>query len=270
MLTVGGCPDGRLPDAVVGADSDEAGTARRDVGHVLRVRDQHPDLVARAIREDYEDEEIWELFDSIDENLWSRPEVAHAWASRGGDYLHEEFPEEFEDDEELFLLFAEHNSSDFWCVSEKLTRNKEFMLKVVGINPNLIREASRKLSQDFEVALVAFGGGNGQKRAFERSRDLPGMFDISDGDDLEFLTNFAKEVRARLESHESFIRLLCGMSTKRSPGEDEAPCPLRLLNQGGETCLAYRKLLAQYTGIPMGRELRQLRRASVNLAVWGF
>jgi len=234
------------------------------------VQAQYPDLVARAIREFDEDEEIWELFDSIDENLWSRPEVAHAWASRGGDYLHEEFPEEFEDDQELFLLLAEHNSADFWCASDKLTRNKDFMLKVVGINPNLIREASRKLSQDFEVALMAFGGGNGQKRAFERSRDLPGMFDISDGDDLEFLTNFAKEVRARLESHESFIRLLCGMSTKRSLGDDEASCPLRLLNQGGETTIAYKKLLAQYAGISMGRELRQLRRASTNLAVWGF
>lgn len=224
------------------------------------VQMMYPDLVAGAIKS-YESDDIWELYDCIDDDLWSDHRVAHAWLARGGDYLHEEFSEDLENDKHAFLLIAEHNPGDFWCASEELCNDHEFMLQVVEKNATLLRESSAQLAHDFEMALVAFGGSSA------KSRDLAGLYDINDRDDIQFITEFAKEVREKVRSHENFVkRILCGMST----GKSVTICRLPLLDQGQETSLAYKKLLAEYLGIPIGKELRLLRRASLNLAKWGY
>jgi Domain of unknown function (DUF4116) len=49
------------------------------------------------------------------------------------------------DDKELFFVMAEHVPEDFWCASERLCNDKEFMMQVVGKDPTLLREASQVL-----------------------------------------------------------------------------------------------------------------------------
>jgi len=74
------------------------------------------DLVDRRIQKDKYvvlAADVWDYFDDVDEGLWSNKEVALAWVSKGGDYMHDDFPVEFEDDEDIFLELAEHNPSDF-------------------------------------------------------------------------------------------------------------------------------------------------------------
>jgi hypothetical protein len=231
-----------------------------------------PDLVAEAIRK-FETDDIWEIFDCVDEALWHEPAIVHAWVERGGDYLHEEFPESFENDEQLFLLIAEHNPSDFWCSSESLCKKKDFMLKVVAKKAILIKEAAgERLKNDFDLALVAFSGTeNG-------GCELAGTFDIHDKDQFQFITKFAKDVRKRLQLHDSFVQLLCAMtfansknSVKRSKRTTPSQkCRLFMLNQGKETSIAYRKLLAEFLDVPRGEQLKMLRKASAHLARWGY
>lgn len=43
---------------------------------------------------------------------------------------------------------------------------------------------------------------------------------------------------------------------------DSSSSPLALLDQGAETSVVYRKLLAELLGVPTGNELRQLRQVS--------
>ena len=239
---------------------------------------RYPHLVAKAIRQWGKDEDVWDLFDGVCEDLWSNPLVARAWAARGGDYLHEEFDDDMEDDKELFLLIAEHNPHDFWCASERLCNDKEYMMQVVGKNPLVLREASRSLLNNFDVALVAFGGGDDDADddsvAALRSRDLPGSFDINDREDFEFITGFAAKVRERLATHEIFVTVvMCAMSAAKNAAKGECivtDSHFRTLDQGSETSMAYRVLLAEFMGVPVGKELRRLRSASVNLAAWGY
>ena len=49
------------------------------------------------------------------------------------------------DDKELLLVIAEHVQVDYWCASERLCNDKEFMMQVVGKNPTLLREALQVL-----------------------------------------------------------------------------------------------------------------------------
>jgi hypothetical protein len=216
------------------------------------VQHMYPDLVAGAIRDTPQDE-LWDLYEMVDEDLWENREIALAWVGQGGDYLHDDFPTELESDRELFLLVAAHNPEDFWCASDDLLGEKEFMLQVVEKDGNLLRDASEDLVQDYDLALVAFAG----------TSNLVGKYLTGRVRDFQFLVEFAKKVRARLLVHEGFVKgVLCGTT--------QGTLPMSILNQGRETTFAYTKLIADFLGIPRDTELRCLRQASSNLATWGF
>jgi hypothetical protein len=216
------------------------------------VQHLYPDLVAQAIRDTPQDE-LWDLYDMVDEDLWENREVALAWVGQGGDFLHDDFSFEMEMDQELFLLIAAHNPEDFWCASDDLLCQKEFMLKAVEIDGNLLRDASEDIVQDFDLALLAFAG----------TSDLVGQYMTGRVRDFQFLVEFAKKVRARVEVHEGFVMgVLCGTT--------KGTLPMSILSQGRETTFAYAKLIADFLGIPKDKELRLLRQASTSLATWGF
>lgn len=217
----------------------------------------HPGLIAHTIRD--ADEDVDDLIDDICEDLWSNRDVTLAWLSRGGNYLDWLFPEEFEDDEEIFLAVAEHSPEDFMMVSDDLRSNKEFMMKVVAIDGTLITEVDESLKDDFDLMLIAFND----------QADLPSSFlSVTDyqADGFRRLTRFAVKVRKRLRAYRSFLVVLGGISSTRAAES----CPLSVLNQGQETALAYKSLLRDYLGTPRGEELQQLKNVSANLARWGF
>jgi len=220
------------------------------------VQQLFPDLVAQAIRNP-EVDDLDELFNYIHEELWENREVALAWASKGGVYL-DEFPGEFAEDKELFLLFAENNWGQFEYASEALCGNKDFMLQVVQKQGTLLRQAHGQLSEDFDLALVAFAGTD--HMCGYHHTPFGGVCGC-----FQFLTDFAAKVRSRLYCHEGFVEgILCGMTVEDADGT------LTMLNQGQETSLEYKRQIAECIGIPMGKELRLLREASANLERWGY
>jgi len=218
----------------------------------VHVQHMHPDVVAAAIR-NTPSQDLWELYDSICEELWENRGIVLAWVRAGGDYLLDHFDEEMEDDQELFLLIAAKNWEDFCCASHDLQNNKEFMLQAVEKEGKLLREASAELAEDFDLALVAFSS----------SSDVVSLYLTERDEDFLFLVKFALGVRERLEVHTGFVQgVLCGTTRDIKP--------LSVLNQGRETTYAYTKLIADFLGIPKGQELRRLRHASSHLAAWGF
>jgi hypothetical protein len=84
-----------------------------------------PDLIVTAI-EHTPSHQLFTLFEELDEGVWQHADTVKAWIKQGGDFL-DEFPIDFLESEELFLLVAKHHPVDFYCASEKLTSNKEFM-----------------------------------------------------------------------------------------------------------------------------------------------
>jgi hypothetical protein len=69
-------------------------------------------------------------------------------------------------------------------------------------------------------------------------------------------------VDKKLAEHNGFVKglLLCGMSAHAGP-----ECLLSALAMDEETSFAMKKLFSEYLGVPIGKDLRLLRRVSENL-----
>jgi Domain of unknown function (DUF4116) len=208
----------------------------------------------------------------IYESLWANRSVALAWVSAGGNFL-DSFPEEFKDDEELVVAFLQHDDDIQLNPREsqlkptpRLLADKQFMLKAVKARPAYLAEVSKELAGDWDLLLAAMTNPriaflNGQK--LNQGRWIHGD---TGKDAYEFWIDTSKTVRDKLHAHDIFVKLMLG-GMMASTGESS---PLTLLNQGKETSLALTKPIAEYLGVPMGEELRMLREARKNLALFGM
>jgi hypothetical protein len=187
------------------------------------------------------------------------------------------------------LLIAQHYPDEFEYASNKLRTDKDFLARVLAVNPTLLKELpTPELAHDFDLAVIALGGPTStadatpstSSTAVQRQRrDLIGLYDMNDPDDFGFLTKLAVHVHEQVASHERFVSLILGGMTATAAGEKHnvsmdgfqlAPSLFAMLNQGDETSMVYKKLLAEFTGVPMGNEIHVLRRASANLVRWGY
>jgi hypothetical protein len=144
-------------------------------------------------------------------------------------------------------------------------------MQVVELNPALLREASSNLLHDFDLNLLAFGTGP----------ELPGVYDVNNPDDFDFLTSFATQVRERLLLHRSFFTFLLGMDYHGDDDDDwndwsdddatkKKKNVLTKLSRDAETSMGLKKNIASFLAVPRGGDLRLLRCASLHLSQWGF
>jgi Domain of unknown function (DUF4116) len=208
----------------------------------------------------------------IHESVWANRSVALAWALAGGQFL-ASFPEEFKDDEELLVAFLQHDGDIQLSPREiqlkptpRLLADKQFMLQAVQARPAFLAKVSKELVGDWDLVLAAM---TNPRIAFLNRQKLnqSGWIGGDTAEDkYDFWVDVSKTVRRKLRSHDTFVKLMLG-GTMASTGESS---PLTLLNQGNETSLAFTKPIAEYLGVPMGEELRMLRKARKNLALMGI
>ena len=184
-------------------------------------------------------------------------EVVEAWF-RGGGHIHDGFPDQMKENPEFGLLIAQHCGhwgDDFRLgVSNQLKSDKVFMMAAIEKNSYLYFETSAALNGDFDLAVAAF--------ASPTASDLKQcLYDTDDTENLRFLSSVREKVQNKLKAHELFSKgFLYGISEHAGPS-----CPVRLLLQDDVTTLAYKKLIAEFLGVPTGKELGQFRRASKTL-----
>ena len=238
----------------------ESPTSLHLVSHSFQY--DHPEIVLQAIKgaAAIDPTDLWSLYDDINEDLWfDRKDVAMAWLQHGGEWLDDEFPEDYCDDKELMLTVAEYNWREFDRVSDSLRSDREFMLKAVAKDGRVLNEACDALRHDYDLALIAFSN----------SCYALHHFDDEEGEDFEFLVSISKRVRHRLAEYDVFMKqVLCAMECKRP--DCDPGCCLSMLNQGPDTSLGYKRLIASYLGVPGGLEIDRLRIVSRNLLHWGF
>jgi hypothetical protein len=150
----------------------------------------------------------------------------------------------------------------------------------LNINPNLFRGLPSPLGYDYDLALVALAGSfssvaaNSSSAKVERKRrNLLGLYQMNNRLHYLFWKGFAAWVCNQLLAHELFVSLILGgiMSAPLKSGDhNKSTCQLCVLNQGDATSLMYKKLLAEFVGIPVGQHLGALRRASRYLMESGF
>jgi len=198
----------------------------------------------------------------IHSDLWQNRSVVEGWIKMGGPYLPKKFPKEYPDDRELMLLIAGSDNPGRWyrlCdhgyieevfCSFKLRSDKKFMLQAVKLEPQLLVVAGRIVLYDFELNLMA--------AARSCDRDEHPLHHIC-MERAPFLTT----VRHKLHIHGVDVgMLLPGMSRFGNSSSSG----LALLDQGSETSLVYKKLIAEFLGVPIGNELRQLRQVDAATA----
>jgi hypothetical protein len=209
---------------------------------------------ARSRREQLPDIHNAHWVEYVGAEVWTNREVALAWSSVGGSYR-ESFLGRFDNDEELFLLIAQHNWSQFNNASNALRSNKAFMRKAVELNGVLILDAEGCLQHDLELAIIAFSNTDNILEAFDPFYDQ------------EFLNKVWQRISGKLQEHAIIeLIMLAIFSSPRESSNPDIPsfCPFVLLNQGRETTKTYLQLLKAYLGVPRGKELQQLQMAQQN------
>jgi hypothetical protein len=250
------------------------------------VQIMYPDIVATAIST-CDTDDIWDIYDAIAKPLWQNSQIVYAWLSRGGSFLHEDFLPEMNSDAQAFMLIAQYCPQDFCYATHELRLDKAFLSKVLDVNPFLLHDFNFGYLYMFDLALIAFGGSASAATpstpaVIRKRRDLIGLYDGNNATHFSILTDFAKYVHEKVIQHEQFVTLILGGIKFAEPpsygnhtepidqsGSVESSC-LAILNQGDETSLVYKRLLAEFVGIAVGNEANVLRQASINLARWGY
>jgi hypothetical protein len=202
----------------------------------------------------------------IRESLWAHRNVALAWASAGGHFLDDYFPEEFNDDEELLVAFLQNECGFQVKPTPRLLGDKQFMLRAVKAHPAFLGKVAKELAGDWDLLMAAMAN---PRITFISWNQLAkgGWVGHIEGSVFDFWIGASKTVRDKLRSHDIFVKLMLGSMMASTGG---STTPLTLLNQGKETSLAFTKPIAEYLGVPMGEELRMLREACKNLALMGI
>ena len=219
---------------------------------------ENPDVVIAAI-ELADKSDLWSVYDDVHYELWENRDVAKAWLTKGGDWLEDDFPESFCEDEELMLLVAKHNASELKNAHARLRADKDFMMKAVAEDGRLIKIVDdEELREDYELVLVAF------------AKDHRAIQYYSGAEDFEFIVEFARNVRSELEEHDTFVSHVLKPMASAIVSEGNHECPLAMLNQGPEMLKFYEETLSSYLDLAKDEELEELRRTSANLLAWGL
>ena len=230
---------------------------------------QHPRLVGAALAR----LPLWQkgiqlkISKKLNTGVWSIREIVLGWAKGGGEF-HSSIPQSFLEDEELLLAFQGNKTAAENInvpVPDRLKANKAFMMKIVEKNPTCLNVVAAGLVGDVDLLVAALSGKDGiLTLAF---RDLEHF--IPDGEDSlhrrwhRLFFKAANMIREKLLAHDVFVKLVLG-SVRFSESSHFAA-----LNQDKETSLSLEMKIAEYLGVPVGKELGKLRRARANLALAG-
>jgi hypothetical protein len=203
----------------------------------------HPEVTVGAITE-ANMSNLRLMQSSIPNSLWTNFDVAVAWMQR----IHR-IPSgstSLLTNRDFALQVARYAHRQFNSVAERLRQDSVFMTEAVDINGFVLRYAAPELRRDLNLVV----------RAVASNRNSLGpSIPIT-------LAQVRTHVESKLELHRSFLNdFLRGIavSTPHLPPPIRSQLPL--LDRGVETSQAFKQLVAQFLGVPVGAELTLLRRA---------
>ena len=225
---------------------------------------QWPDIVIKSVRNlnrSYLLQPDW-----IAPALWkNNRELVKTWFQTGGRYVETLFPPEWKADKEIFLLIAE-NCPSHWCLdsfrqaSEALRNDKDFMLQVIETKAELFQAASLTLRRDFDVVIrmLAVTVLPPVLLLYEQAPREFRSFLTDNG--VESVERIRSKGMDKLNAHANFTSLV--LPAMKFSGSLTG---LSLLNQGTETARGFKGRIADFLGVPIGKDLRILRHAMGNL-----
>lgn len=119
-------------------------------------------------------------------------------------------------------------------------------MKVVEIQPSLFECAGPRVQEDFDFQLLVFAD------------PLHTQVELNNSILSGQVESFKAEAYAMLTAHQKFCSLVLPAISIMNV---DSGCALSLLNQGTATALAYKKRIADFLNVPIGKQLRLLRQA---------
>ena len=208
--------------------------------------------------------------------LWQQREIVLAWAQGGGNF-HEAIPDAFKHDGELMKLFLRRRNTridpeELPRLPDHLLADKQFMMGIVVENLCLLFDVGANLVGDTDLVIAALSGPAGLS-VFCYGQEIGHPW--HDWWEANSFPRVAETVREKLQSHDVFLKLILGgdVPAIRSSLENDPALSLYKILSGvnEETALVFKKLLAEYIGVPTTKkELEMLRGARRTLALTGF
>jgi hypothetical protein len=137
-----------------------------------------------------------------------------------------------------------------------LKEDRRFMLEAVEHHPELYLEAAGEAKVDPVIMATAFAGSPNLAERVMTELHLRGEDDK--------IQSFLDFLLSQLSPLETFVECILGSMLSTHSVEDTGT-NLTLLNQGLETSMKYKRLLAEYLGLPTGKCLCRLQQAESNV-----
>jgi hypothetical protein len=183
----------------------------------------------------------------VPEDLWTNRDICLAWIKRGGRVL-DAFERTLARDEELSLALAGYNWSEFHKVGDILCARRDFMKLAVDRDGRVLRFASEPIRKDFSILV----------QAVANHKETLGVCGVDPA-------QFQKTLEEKMYLQQTFLNdFLRGIAVSRPHVPPARRSHLPMLDRGVETSQAFKQLIAEYLGVPVGRELTNLRKALTN------
>lgn len=214
----------------------------------LHIQQEYPEITAKAIN--VGDRKCLRLLRSyIPIEMWMNRDVTIAWLRRGCRIVDASEPL-LRSDQELALEVAQHAWFEFARIGEGLKRDAHFMRRAVDVNGRVLRFASQEIRNDIDIVV----------RAVASHPDaLVQNVRLSKSEITEY-------IQSKLDLHKTFVNdFLRGIAvaTPRIPPSRRSQLPM--LDRGVETSQAFKILIAEFLGVPIGENLRVMRQAWNNI-----
>jgi len=203
------------------------------------------------------------------DDLWAFRGVALGWAKGGGD-MHDKIPQELLDnDDEIFCAFKGNNlPTDYpsLVVSAARASNKAFMTSLLEKNPTAVDSVADNLKGDVDLGISALSGVDGLVVFYFDEGFIPDGEDTLACRTSRFWFEVAGVLREKLLLRDVFVKLVL----PSIHFSETKPSNLATLDQDNATTLALKQRIAEYAGVPIGKELGKLNRARKPLALFGI
>jgi len=170
----------------------------------------------------------------------------------------------FLNDKEVVSLSVIARPSDLQYAHTDLRSDKLFILKCVREAERVLQYAPKGMCRDDGIVIAAISKADG---------NAVDCFDILNNKvDEEYLSALLHRVKTKLELHDMFMnQFLLGVSRDdQHTIHPSLRSPLPMLNQGAETSIKLKKMIATYAGVPIGQSFIEMKGAVAALERFGF
>ena len=209
---------------------------------------QHPEIVVASI-ECAKKESISGLVTRLSPlHVMMRRDVARAWIRRSVTSVLRMYETMLRSDEEIALDVAKYCPAQFGRVGNSFQNSFDFMKRAVDLNGRVLRYAPRSMRNSRDLTI----------RAIANTSDA--LIGLSIGERAAIKSEVSEKLRVHSNFVGEFLRGIATATPQSSPR-----CRLPMLDQGDETSRAFKQLIADFAGVPVGEELRLYRRAHRNM-----